>query len=118
MQKGRTEVRPFGFLLGAEDPVAGVTQARDDVGMVVQLLVAGSDVDIHVGMGLLDSGDALRTADDIHHDDVSAAMLLQEINGCHGAAAGGQHGIHHEGDPVADVLRQLAVILHRQGTAT
>ena len=40
-------------------------------------------------------------------------MLFQKINGCHGAAAGGQHGVHHEHLPVGDVIGQLAVVFHR-----
>ena len=42
-----------------------------------------------------------------------AAVLLQKSDGSHGAAAGGQHGIHDEHFPLVNVLGQLAVILHR-----
>ena len=64
-------------------------------------------------MGLGDPLDALGAADDVHHDDAPAAVLFQEINGGNGAAAGGQHGVHHENLTVFDVLRELAVVFHR-----
>ena len=103
----------FFTLLGAEDPVAGIAQAGNDVGMVIELFVAGSQVHLHVGMGSLDSPDALGAADDVHHDDVLAAVLLQEVDGSHSGAAGSQHGVNHEGDAVLDILRKLAVVFHR-----
>ena len=44
-------ISPAG-LLGAEDPVAGIAQTGDDVGMVVQLLIAGSQVQLHIRVGI------------------------------------------------------------------
>ena len=87
--------RPFFFvicLLGAENPVAGVAQAGDDVGVLVQPLIQGSQVDFHIRVGLLHCLHALGAADDVHHHNVPAAVALQEVNGRHGAAAGGQQG--------------------------
>ena len=36
------------FLLGAENPVAGIAQAGDDIGVLVQPLIQGSQVDFHI----------------------------------------------------------------------
>ena len=80
--------------------------------MLVELLVNGGQEDFHVGVGFLNGLDALGAADDVHHDDVPAAVLFQKINGGNGASAGGQHGIDHVNHPVGDVLRQLAVVFH------
>ncbi len=53
------------LLLRAEDAVAGVAQAGDDVGVVVQALVDGAGVDLHVRVGgedgLVPTGAATRT---------------------------------------------------------
>ena len=40
-------------LLGAEDTVAGVAQAGNDVAVLVQMVVHRTGVDVHVGMDLL-----------------------------------------------------------------
>ena len=80
--------------------------------MLVELLINGGKEHFHVGVGFLNGLDALGAADDVHHDDVPAAVLFQKINGRDGASAGGQHGIDHVNHPVGDVLRQLAVVFH------
>src|SRR5450830_2040678 len=48
------------LLFGAEDLVAGIAQARNDVAVFVELFVDGSGVDGHVRVGFLDCGDAFR----------------------------------------------------------
>src|SRR3990167_713014 len=45
-----------GELFGAEDAVAGVAQARQDVAVFVELAVDGRRVDRHVGVGFLQRG--------------------------------------------------------------
>ena len=42
----------FFYLLCAEDAVAGIAQAGDDVAVVVELLIHGGAVNLHVGMVL------------------------------------------------------------------
>ena len=85
----------FSFLLGTEDTVAGIAQTGDNVSMLIQLLVDGSDVQIHIGMCLGNSLNAFGTADDVHHDDALAAVLFQEIDSSDCRAAGSQHGVNH-----------------------
>ena len=55
------------YLLGAEDPVAGVAQTGDDIGMLIELLVDGSQIQVYIGMGFVYSLDALGTADAVYH---------------------------------------------------
>ena len=86
--QSRIARRGIPALLGAEDAVAAVAQTGDDVGMLVQLLVAGSNLQIHIVMCFGVPLDALGAADDVHHDDVLAAVLLQEVDSRNGRAAG------------------------------
>ena len=96
----------FVILLCAEDTVAGIAQTGYDVSVVVQLLVQSGHVNVHIGVRLLHRSHTLGCADDVHHHDALAAVLLQKINGCHSAAAGGQHGVNHENTTVFDVIGQ------------
>ena len=57
-------------LLGAEDTVAGVTQTRNDIAVVVQLLVNAGNEDLNVRMCLLNSGNAFRSSDEVHQLNV------------------------------------------------
>ena len=52
------------MLLGAEQPVAGITQTRDDVAVVVEMAVDRGGVDLHVVAALVDLVDALRGSDE------------------------------------------------------
>ena len=47
-------------LLGAEDAVAGVAQTGDDVAVLVQVVVLGAQIDVHIGVALIDEFHALR----------------------------------------------------------
>ena len=49
-------------LLGTENPVAGVAQTGDNVGVLVELLINGGQEDFHVGVGFLNGLDALGAA--------------------------------------------------------
>ena len=91
------------LLLGAEDAVAGVAQAGDDVAVVVQLFVQSGHIDVHIGVILLHPLHALGSADDAHELDMLGAGLLQEGDGGRGGAAGGQHGVQREGGPCGSV---------------
>ncbi len=57
-------------LLGAEDTVAGVAQTRNDVAVIVQLLVDCADEDLNVRMSLLNRGNTFRCTDEVHQLDV------------------------------------------------
>ena len=63
--------------LRAEDAVAGVAEAGDNVAVVIEALVQSGDEDIHVGMILLHTGNALGRADDAHELYVLDAVSLQ-----------------------------------------
>src|SRR6185312_7883566 len=56
-------------LLRAEDPVAGVAQAGQDVAVRVELAIDRGRVDRHVRMRFVERRDALGTGDEAHHPD-------------------------------------------------
>ncbi len=83
-------------LLRRVQAVAGVAQARDDVGVLVEHFVHGADDDVDVRVLALHAGDALGAAENTHEDDATRAAVLEVLHGEAGAAGGGQHGIEHE----------------------
>ena len=74
------EVLIFICLLGTKDSVARIAQTGNDVAVIVELLIDRADVDIDVGMILLNLGNALGRADQAHEADVFAAAVLQELD--------------------------------------
>ena len=48
--------------------------------MLVELFVTGGQIQLHIRVSSLNGGDALGAADDVHHNDVLAAVLLEKIN--------------------------------------
>ena len=51
------------LLLRAVDAVTSVAQAGDDVAVLVQVVVLGAQVDIHIGVSLVQGLDAFRSGD-------------------------------------------------------
>ena len=78
--------------------------------MLVQMVIHGAAVDVHVRVGLLDALHTLRRGQQNHQLDVFAAPLLHLGDGGLGAAAGGQHGIHDHDVPLRNVLGHLAEV--------
>ena len=100
------------MLLRAENAVSGVSEAGDDVGVFVQALVDGGDVDVDVGMFGLDFFNADGGGHEAHEADVAAAALLEHRNCVAGAAAGCQHGVRDYDEAVFNIGRELAIIDH------
>lgn len=84
------------ILLRAEDTVAGVAQAGDDVAVVVQLLVQGADIDVHIGVGLMQGLQALGRGHQADELNVLGTALFDLADGVTGAAAGGQHRVQNK----------------------
>lgn len=71
-------------LFCSEDSVAGIAKTWADVGVLVELSVNMSNVELDVWMSPQKSLNSFWSCDDRHELDVLAAMLLDEINGCNG----------------------------------
>ena len=73
-------------LLSAENAVASIAQAGDDIAVVVELFIQSGTVDVHVGMIVLHALDAFGRGDDVHQLDVLDLVVLDELNGSGGRA--------------------------------
>ena len=69
------------FLLGPEDPVAGIAQTWKNIGVLVQLTVQMSDIDLDIRVFFLKSLQTFRGGDDAHELDLLAAVFLDELQG-------------------------------------
>ena len=66
-------------LLGAVDTVTSVAQAGDDVAVLVQVVILGAQVDIHIGVSLVQGLDAFRSGDQADELDPLCAVLLNLV---------------------------------------
>ena len=80
MQKG---------LFCSEYPVAGVAESGADIGVLVEAAVELADVYLDVGMSLVQALDPFGRGDYADEFYLLAAVLLDKVNGSHGASAGG-----------------------------
>ena len=80
-------------LLGAEDTVAGIAQAGNDVLVLVQMVIQGSAVDLHIGVSVLQSPQTLGSGNDAHELDVLDTPGLDLGDGIDGRTTGCQHGM-------------------------
>ena len=73
-------------------------------------------IDLDIRMGLSETLQAFRSRNDAHEFNMLSAMLLDEVNGCHSRAAGGQHGICYYNGTLLDGIRQLTEIFVGPGS--
>ena len=111
-EKNRCPGQRFNFLFCAENPVAGISQAGNDVTVVIQAVIQRGAVDIHVGMRFLKCVQAFRGGNGAHKFDVFWASLFNHRDGVDGGTAGSAHGIYDDDVAFLDIMRQLAVILN------
>ena len=97
-------------LLRAEDPVAGIAQAGDNVAVLVEVIVHSAAEDVHIGVVLLDEFDAFGGSQQDHELDIDAAPLFHFGDRGIRTAAGGQHGINDHDIPLFNVLGHLAEV--------
>ena len=95
----------------AVDTVAGIAQAGNDVGGLVEVVVDGAGIDMHIGIFLGQRLEALGGRDDAQHADVLDTALAQIADSHLGRTARGEHGIDDQADTLVDILGHLAVIL-------
>src|SRR6218665_1035044 len=90
------------YLFGAENSVPGIAQTRQDIAMLVELTVDGGGEDGYIGVGLLQSGDALGHGQQADELDRAGLELLQARHAGDGRVAGGQHRVDHDGVALVD----------------
>lgn len=99
------------MLLGAEDAVTGIAEARQDVAVLVEFAVDGRGVDRHVGMRLgnaaMPSGQVSR-----HTNLMNCGHVLQSLHGCDGRVAGGKHRIDDDDVALLQLAGHLEVMLN------
>ena len=103
----------FIHLFGSENAVARIAEARDDVPVIIELLVKGAYDDVYVRMGILQCLEALRCGYDTKETDVIAPVLFESVDGVDGGAACRAHRVDDEYVTFVDVGRKLAVVLDR-----
>ena len=91
----------------------GVTEAGNDIAVIVELLVLCGGKDINIGMSLAQSVKSLGSRNNAHELYRSGVSLLYLRNGVYSRAAGSKHGIENDNIALADIAGQLAVILNR-----
>ena len=100
------------ILLGAEDAVACIAQAGDDVAVLVQLFILCGNINVNIGVCFVQGFQSFGGGNQANELDVLGTALFDLANGVNGAAAGSQHGIQHQNVTLGDILRQLAEVLH------
>ena len=77
------------------------------------LVILGTQIDIDIGVCLVQGLNAFRSSDQADELDPLCAVLLDLADGVDGAAAGGQHRVQDQDVALGDILGQLAEVLHR-----
>ena len=76
------------------------------------MVILCTEVDVHIGVCLVQGLDAFRSGDQADELDALCAMLLDLGDGVNGAAAGSQHRVQNQNIALCDILRQFAEVLH------
>ena len=100
-------------LLRSENAVSGIAKTGNDVGILIQMIVHCSHIDIYVGMCFLNLCNTFGNCYKAHEADVGAAAILEHGDGIAGGTAGSEHGIGDYHETVVNIFGELAVILYR-----
>ena len=101
------------ILLGAEDAVACIAQAGDDVAILVQLFILCGNINVNIGVCFVQGFQSFGGGNQANELDMLGTALFDLANGVNGAAAGSQHGIQNKNIALGNILGQLAIIFHR-----
>ena len=100
-------------LLGAEDPVSSVSQARNDVCVLIQVVIYGRYIYIYVRMLLLYLRDSLRSCYKAHEADIGTSAFLQHRQCVAGTSSCREHRVGNDYQALVYILRKLAIINYR-----
>src|SRR6478736_4082706 len=98
--------------LNSKQPVACITQTRQDETALVQARVNCGGENLQPGEMFSHMADALRRSHQIHEPHLLdlGVVFAQKLHRGHGAAAGGQHRINQDDFALPQILRQTFVI--------
>ena len=80
------------ILLGAEDAVACIAQAGDDVAVLVQLFILCGNINVNIGVCFVQGFQSFGGGNQANELDVLGTALFDLANGVNGAAAGSLRG--------------------------
>lgn len=86
--------------------IPGIAEARHDVGRLVESLVYRGGEHSRVGRRFPNRRKAFRRGHHTQHGDVGGAATLQQPQGVHHRAAGGQHRVQHHHRPAGQLVGQ------------
>src|SRR5687767_973034 len=95
---------------GAEQAVASVAKAGNDIALLVEVVVHGSREDRQVGIEVVNVADAFGGGDEVDETHPGRATLGEQVEGSDGAAAGGEHRVDEDHFEVTQVMRKALVI--------
>ena len=95
-----------------KNAVTGVTEAGDDIAVLVEMGIDGGRIDVHVRVRFFNALDAFGGAYEVEAEDALAAALFEEVNRGDERSAGRQHGVKDDGDALVDLLGELHVVFH------
>src|SRR5262249_27229544 len=100
----------------AEQPVAGVAQAREDVTACIELTIERRGVDRHIRMGLEHGAHPLWGGHKAQEPDPRGPGGLEGVHAGDGRPSGGEHGVQDEEGAVPLVTRNFEVVVDRLQT--
>src|SRR5262245_65470199 len=78
--------------------------------MIIEALVDGGGEQANIWVRAGHGRDALGCGEEADQSDAARAAILEPPDGCYCRVARRQHGIDEHGQPLAEVLRDLAVV--------
>ena len=97
-------------LLRAVGTVAGVTETRNDVGIVIEGLVDGRGPYRHVGMDAAQALERGRYRNQTDEADVAGAALLEPVDRGNRGVRGGDHRRDDDYLPFGKIERRLEIV--------
>ena len=70
------------MLFGAEDTVSGIAKTRDDIALIIQVIVHSCSVNIHIRMRFGQSFEPLWCAYQVEAANLTTAVSLKNVNDC------------------------------------
>ena len=93
-----------------KDSIARVAQTRDNIAVLVEVVIERAGIDFDIRMVLLEIRNAFGRGNEDHELDVLAAALFHLVDCSGSGAAGGKHRVDNEDIALGDVLGHFAEV--------